>query len=217
MSNHKPKNQIMKKLFLRWQFFVLLCLMAGVSTSVSAQQTQDTPAPEQLVDYRKNPDTKPANFLDTAGDAEVTQKMNESADKAMFIFESLKSGNVESFQTLIPSFEQFKAFMEASYFTNASVRKKMVKNIDAWYADMVQRITDSYQKVRAEGAAQGFSWSTVRLVEVINNFKQDSQYAGGKVILKVVDEKGQQHEIVLGSLFETQGEWLMWNYIKLRK
>jgi len=206
----------MKKLFLRWQLFVLLCLVTVVSTSVTAQQTAAAPSPDQQVDYRKNPDTKPANFLDRAGDAELTQKMNESADKATFIFESLKNGNVEDFQSLIPNLEQFKAFMEASYFTNSSVRKKMVKNMDAWYADMVNRITESFQKVRAEGAAKGFSWSTVKLVEVVNNFKQDSQYAGGKVILKLEDANGEQHEVVVGSLFETQGEWLMWNYIKLR-
>lgn len=188
--------------------------MTGLSAPIFAQQTVE-PVQQEMVDYRKNPEVKPSNFLDRASDSEMTQKLNESADKATFIFESLKNGNMQDFQTLIPNLQQFKDFMEASYFTNTAVRKKMVKNMDAWHADMVSRITASFQTTRADGAAKGINWNSVRLLEVVNNFKQDSQYAGGKVILKLTDGE-KQHEVVLGSLFETQGSWLMYNYIKLR-
>ncbi len=189
------------------KFFLLLVFILGLPLLINAQ---DSLAVDSLI-FISGPLEQPPNFLEIASEGEVTTKQTESYNYSLQIFEALKDDDKESLANLVPDLDDAISLMTLAYWTNRHARKQIMNDLEGWQIDLQNRIQDSFDNVRKEAEDADFDWSSAEIIQVDNSFKPSSQFAGGEVNIYVKDEEGNKYRIRVGSLFEVEGEWRMWN------
>lgn len=184
----------------------IIILITFLLLSLSSIAQEDS-----LIQNIPNPTSIPPNYIEIASTTEITEKQDQSYKHSLRILRAFQTNDETLLNPFIPTLEDAITFMTVSYWSNEQARKSIMKDLEGWQLDLVNRISDSFTNIRNEANQKGFDWKTSEIINIDNALKKNSQFPGGEVKIFLKDAKGIKFMVRIGSLFEIEGKWMLVN------
>ncbi len=192
---------------------ILLFMCVSLPFLLAAQPDKD-----EEPFYAHNPSVKPPSFVESSTATEVELTTIEFREQAELIFTALQSNDVATINNYLMNLETMEGMMVETYFDDPRERTWWVKDLPSFNAEMNQRIQNSTAEVIQEAQQFGLNLANMQVSKAQSSLKRDSQHAGGRVRLLVVDpDTGQKAILVIGSLFKYNDQWYMFGGMRWQK